>query len=245
MDLATGAPVDVTGLRLKFSVFRQDCECASGARWNYAGNWYFRGYPLPYPHKPREYTDSVLVSENFVPANGCAVFTFTSEETSKLVPTCIESGAGRYKWFIQELLVDGANSVVRQCGVFLVQDMPAFFPPSTYPPSAGSGAPTGTLISSDPLNAALEGSDRLVYVPAPYPTQRIGYIDGTTGVCTLLDGTVIGGLPAVTPANKGNLFECDVSGTPPSGPMAGQAMVLGDQVMSDGDTKWVYIPYWF
>jgi len=112
-------------------------------------------------------------------------------------------------------------------------------------PIAG-GTMQGNLIlvgppnSSSPVNqAATKGyvDDRITGA-----LQFIGTMDGSTG---LVNYTVSSGhtdgplLPATSCVDQ--YVICSVAGTPPSGPISGQALSVGDWIISDGN-DWFVVP---
>jgi hypothetical protein len=118
-------PIDPTARNLYFAIYRELCEC--GYPWLYS--WEYQSF--------FEYEDPVLDSNQFAVIEGQAVFTFSSAQTAELYPTDINRGRGRYRYFLLQLLPDGADSVLLQSGVLLVYNAPAY-PPGIVTPAAST-----------------------------------------------------------------------------------------------------------
>jgi len=108
----------------------------------------------------------------------------------------------------------------------------------------GSNAMTArlTLANLAPINPTHATTKQYVDALVTGSKQLIGVIDASTGLClyTAASGHPNGVLVAASVAGSNHFVVCDAAGTIPGGPANGQAMLVGDTLVSDGN-QWVFI----
>ena len=95
----------------------------------------------------------------------------------------------------------------------------------------------------DPQLPEQAATKRYVDAAATRAALLVGTLDGSTGLCQFTVGSGFpspGYLPAPAPDNQGDYVIVTVAGTPPGPPWFTDAVLVGDNVYSDG-TQWVRV----